>query len=128
MCLQEEGNMAIHASNPTTASSELLNTLRGILGTLHGDGNGDGAILRDALTQVNNLEAQMVCIMELFEDRKLLEQAKTVLMLRGRLTEDAAHTRIQKAAVEAKVKSCVICRQIISVEALMHSGSKKKKH
>ena len=119
--------MANHASNPTTASSELLNTLRGILNTLHGDGNGDGAILRDALTQIASLETQMIHILELFEDRKLLEQAKTVLMLRGRITEAAAHTRIQKAAVDGKVRCSVICRQVLSVELLMHNDKKSKK-
>lgn len=118
--------MANHANASQTASAE-LKFLKSIVETLRPLHDQDAELtkaLKEMAFRLNALEELLQTIADQSEERKLFEQAKTVLMLRGGLSEHAAHHRIQKASIEQQSKIGVIARNILQVEDLMHDGAR----
>jgi two-component system, response regulator PdtaR len=68
---------------------------------------------------VTGLHKQMGTLTEMLETRKLLEKAKGILMEQQGLSEESAHTAIQKMSQEQGVAIKEVCRSIIQVKMVL---------
>lgn len=75
--------------------------------------------IKDALLGVHAVRIHLDALDTVFEAKKVIEQAKHVLMIRGGMIEEEAHRRIQKAAVEKNLKCVTIAASILEIEKVV---------
>lgn len=72
-----------------------------------------------ALCQVPRLRDEISILKQSLEDRKIIEQAKGILMRRSSLSEKEAHARLQKHSVSSGTKIVENAKLLIAAEAIM---------
>jgi len=74
------------------------------------------ALAMERFKQFQTLQNETETLRQALADRKLVEQAKGILMKRANLTEAEAFTRLQKISNERNQKMVVISQSIIEAE------------
>ncbi len=75
---------------------------------------------------VTGLHKQMDSLTEMLETRKLLEKAKGILMEQQGLSEESAHTAIQKMSQEQGITIKEVCRSVIQVKMVLGKMAPKR--
>ncbi len=77
------------------------------------------AEINKALSQVPRLREEISALKQTLEDRKIIEQAKGILMKRSGLTEKEAHSRLQKRSIDNGKKMVDNALLLIAAEIIM---------
>jgi response regulator NasT len=78
------------------------------------------AIARRRFSQIESLASETADLRRRLEERKLIEQAKGVLMEKAGLTEAEAHRRLQKTACDTNRKLVEVARMVLSAEPALN--------